>query len=323
MRRQHAKWYYVLAAIVGMAGCAAAPKPPTPAAPDFASALESLSNADSALVSINSPGQCCPKQNLPQFLGLECIGRGVLGLFDRIRNRLGMAFPGLEATPPLLAITDPANMTDDAPPAVKAAAEIKAEEDQAAQKIKALRYLATIGCGGCYPDVEDALIAAMEDCTEEVRYEAVRAVRATTGKRCCYCSCDSCCSEKIQNKLRELSNGQGCPCCIGEQSARVRRNARLALNACGPPVVYEEEEPEPEPEDIEGPQEGPAEGPEGEGADEGPVEELEPPADSVADGTDRNPTGPVIRAASAPATVTPPPARYSVRPEPLPPVTAK
>ena len=119
-----------------------------------------------------------------------------------------MAFPGLEAKPPLLAITDPANMTEDAPPADKAAAEIKTEEDQAAQKIKALRYLATIGCGGCYPDVEDALIAAMEDCTEEVRYEAVKAVRATTGKKCCYCSCDSCCSEKIQNKLRELANGQ-------------------------------------------------------------------------------------------------------------------
>ena len=92
-----------------------------------------------------------------------------MGLVDRIRNLLGMRFPGLEAKPPLLAITDPANMTEDSPPAVKAAAEIKAQEDQAAQKIKALRYLATIGCGGCYPDVEDAFLAALDDCTEEVK----------------------------------------------------------------------------------------------------------------------------------------------------------
>ena len=256
--------------LLGASGCAA-PAVPKPTPPnDLAQAVQSLANADNALVSIAPAAECCPKQNLPQFLGFECIYKGVACLFDGIRNRLGMAFPGLEAKPRLLAITDPANMSEDAPPAVQAAAEIKSEEDQAAQKIKAIRYLATIGCGGCYPDVEDALIAAMEDCTEEVRYEAVLAVRKTTCIKCCYCSCDACCTEKIQNKLRDLANGQPCPCCVGEQSARIRRQARLALAACGPPVVFEEPEPE-EPEPAPGPTEGPTEGPDGE--ESGPASE--------------------------------------------------
>ena len=64
-----------------------------------------------------------------------------------------MRFPGLEAKPPVLAITDPANLGEDASPAVQAAAKVKAEEDGAQQKIKALRYLATIGCGGSIPFV--------------------------------------------------------------------------------------------------------------------------------------------------------------------------
>lgn len=262
-------------------GCAAPPTPPTPPTPDLAGALQSLANADSALVSINAPAPCCDRQNLPQFLGVECVAKGVAGLVNRLRNRLGMAFPGLEAKPPVLAITDPANMSEDAPPAVKAAAGIKAEEDAAAQKIKAIRYLATIGCGGCYPDVEDALIAAMEDCTEEVRYEAVKAVRSTTCTSCCYCSCQACCTEKVQNKLRELAYDQPAPCCGGEPSARVRRQARLALAACGPPVIYEEPDA-PDEEPIEAPVEGP-DGP----PPPPPTEEEElPPADGVVEASD-------------------------------------
>jgi hypothetical protein len=178
---------------------------------------------------------------------------------------LGFLFPGLgdalQPGPPLLPITDPANLSPDAPPAVQTAAKIKAEEDQAAQKIQALRYLATIGCAGCYPGVDDALIAALEDCTEEVRYEAVLAIRKTAGCVCKCCNKKACCSEKIQKKLREIAfetDDSGCP---KEMSDRVRRQARLALAQCGPA------EPEPAPAQeapdlpTEGPSEGTAEGP--------------------------------------------------------------
>ena len=54
-------------------------------------------------------------------------------------------------------------MSEDASPAVKAAAEAKAEEDQAPQKAKAIRYLASLGCGKCYPDTEEALLADSTD----------------------------------------------------------------------------------------------------------------------------------------------------------------
>ncbi|MEN1678610.1 MAG: hypothetical protein AAGJ46_03390 [Planctomycetota bacterium] len=236
-------------ALAVLSGCASTPPvPPAPAGPDLASAIEAASKADTAIVAFDAPQPCCPKQTLPQFLGITGACDAILGVANNIRNRLGLLFPGLEAKPPVLAITDPANLAEGAPPAVKTAAEVKAQEDQAAQKIKALRYLATIGCGGCYENVEEAFLAALTDCTEEVRYEAVLAIRETTGKECCFCSHGACCSEKIQKKLRELAYDLKGPCCPTEPSARVRRQARLALQACGPATVVEEPEVEPEPE---------------------------------------------------------------------------
>ena len=69
-------------------------------------------------------------------------------------SRLGNSFnssgnyPGAEATPRLLPITDPQNLKSQNP-AIKAAAEIKMENDKAAQKIKAIKFLGTVGCGPC------------------------------------------------------------------------------------------------------------------------------------------------------------------------------
>ena len=50
----------------------------------------------------------------------------------------------LKKKPPLKPLADAANL-ESQNPAIKAAAEIKAEEDLAPQKVKAIRYLATIG----------------------------------------------------------------------------------------------------------------------------------------------------------------------------------
>lgn len=100
-------------------------------------------------------------------------------------NREGN-FPGCEKLPPLKKIADPANLASKNP-AIKKAAEIKAEEDLAKQKIKAIKYLAEIGCGGCYPGVAEALAASLDDCTEAVRYEAVKAILSTSA-----CGQDDC-----------------------------------------------------------------------------------------------------------------------------------
>jgi hypothetical protein len=138
-----------------------------------------------------------------------------------------------------------------AAPAVKCAAEIIAAEAEAPQKIDALRYLGKVGCTKCYPCVEEGLIAALDDCTEVVRYEAAKAIRATATEQCKCCQCTSCCTQKIYEKLYKVAydtDSRGCPV---ECSTRVRRVARQALCMCGGPNVTLEEPEEPTP--TEGP----------------------------------------------------------------------
>ena len=173
------------------------------------------------------------------------IGRAFCGLrilIGRIQARLGMRFPGLEGKPPLTAISDPANL-ESPTPAVKTAAEVKADEDAAPQKIKALRYLAGIGCTECYPDIEKAMRAALDDCTESVRYEAVKAIRKTAGDPCQACLATRCCKPEILKRLREMAYDMREGCCYKEPSSRVRRLARLVLAECNGAVIVEPAEP--------------------------------------------------------------------------------
>src|SRR6186713_873275 len=163
----------LLAVSTGCRAPAVAPAPAVPALPTSAAV------GGTSIVAISPPAQqCCPKQTLPQFLGLTGLSAGIHGLIDRIRNRLGSIFPGLEAKPEILALADPANL-ESPNPAVAAAAGVKAEEDGAAQKAKAIAYLASVGCAGCYPGIEEALLAALDDCTELVRFETAKALRST------------------------------------------------------------------------------------------------------------------------------------------------
>lgn len=283
MKRQKSTTYILACCALWLSGCAAPialPKPPgAPASP-----FNTTTNGNTTVVAVAPPAEaCCPHQTAPEFLGItQCVTATQIRCARGLAC-LGFLFPGLgsalEPTPPLLPITDPANLNSP-DPAIKAAAEIKSEEDSAPQKIAALRYLATIGCAGCYEGVEEAFIKSMEDCTEEVRYEAVLAVRATA------CSCDhcdkcsgggcrygSCCSAKIQKKLQDLAYGTDDDGCPKESSERVRRQARLALEQCGP-ALAEPEAPKPEPGPKEVPKETPQEPPkEAPPADAKPAEE--------------------------------------------------
>ncbi len=211
-------------------GCASAPKAALEAAGAPAPAL----NTGPSTIVVGQQ-KCCPKQTLPQFLGLTGLAAAGCDLLTQIRSRLGMLWPGLEPGAPLLPINDPANM-DSSNPAVAAAADAKAQEDGAQQKIKAFRYLATLGCGGCYPDIESALLAGLDDCTEEVRYEAALAIRKTGGTPCQFCRDQACCSPKVREKLKDIGFGvDETTQCFKEPSARVRRIARLGLDRCGGP----------------------------------------------------------------------------------------
>lgn len=161
------------------------------------------------------------------------IPQASYALHGNLINRRGN-FPGLEKKPPLLAIANPLNL-ESPNPAIKAAAEIKAEEDLKRQKIKALKYLGTLGCG-CYDKegkVEAAFLAGLDDCNEDVRKAAIEAIQEVTGGVCDGGCNNNCCTKAIQERLQDMAYGET-DGCWHEPSAEVRQMALAALTACPP-----------------------------------------------------------------------------------------
>jgi hypothetical protein len=168
-------------------------------------------------------------QTLWNFLG---IPQGMHKIRDAVVNTRGN-HPNWERKPPLKAIADPANL-ESPNPAIQAAAKIKADADLAPQKIKAIKYLATVACGCAKnkDDVKQALLGALDDCTEEVRYEAAIAFCEAAGNPCTVCNWSTCCDETVVKKLDNVAHGQDENGCWLEPSPRVRAAARNALRAC-------------------------------------------------------------------------------------------
>lgn len=164
---------------------------------------------------------------------------GITQSFQKVRdarvNRNGNN-PQREAKPPLKSIADPANLQSP-DPSVKAAALIKQDQDLAAQKIKAIKYLATQCCccdkyKGTPADPKMALLASLDDCTEQVRYAAAQALCQCAGSPCASCGKCGCCDPKIMNKLNKMANGQDDRGCWLEPSERVRGMATTSLEHC-------------------------------------------------------------------------------------------
>jgi hypothetical protein len=198
---------------------------------------------------------------------------GVTGAMNALGNAVNKSgnVPQLEPKPPLKRIADAANL-ESPTPAIKKAAEVKQAEDQARQKVKAVKYLAKMGCG-CYDEdgsISEALVAAMDDCTEAVRYETVNALyeqaRRVQGGECPTCS-GSCCNQDIVDKLWNLAYGYKDNGCCVESSERVREMAIRTMELCCPTqcesynnMQYEPEPVEPE-KNLEGPMDAPTESP--------------------------------------------------------------
>ena len=173
-----------------------------------------------------------PTPTLWSFLG---IPQAAKHLHETIPNRFGK-HPGLEKKPPLKPLAAAENLKSEVP-AIKKAAEMKQAEDMKAQKIKAVKYLASIGCG-CYNkdgSITDALVGALDDCTEEVRYETVLAIlEGAKGGACASCSQKSCCSKSLTKKLSDMAYERDDEGCYLEPSARIREAAVKALCTCCP-----------------------------------------------------------------------------------------
>jgi len=197
-------------------------------------------------------------------------------------NRRG-GRPERELKPPVKRIADPANLESEVP-AIKKAAEIKKAEDAKAQKIKAVRYLAeSAGCG-CYDEegeVTEALVAALEDCTEEVRFATVKALlaRAESQKKngpCSRCS-GGCCNQKLIDKLSSLVYDLDDKGCRVEPSERVRTTAKAVLQICCPAQCqnYYPQQAQPTPEPVAPPE------PQNKKNLEGPDEPMETEPEAV------------------------------------------
>ncbi len=205
---------------------------------------------DLALAQVGGPPT--PPPTLWNFMG---IPQGWRKLRGATSNRRGNN-PQREPKPPLKAIADPDNL-ESQDKSIKKAAEVKQAEDLKKQKIKAVKYLTKIGCG-CYDidgGVTEALVASAGDCTEEVRYETVKAISdAAEGECCSKCGKVCCCNKDIMTKLAAMAYERDDTGCYLEPSERVREAAAEALEICCPndtlpvivPEVKEEEAPDPE-----------------------------------------------------------------------------
>ena len=94
------------------------------------------------------------------------------------------------------------------------AAGIKAVELDAPNRIRAVQYMATLDCV-TYPQAQEMLIQVMqEDPIEDVRYEAVMAIRMMLTRRCSNmdgeCECESCSVRKkaVKETKKHSKHGQ-------------------------------------------------------------------------------------------------------------------
>lgn len=147
--------------------------------------------------------------------------------------------PQRERPPLTKPLNDPVFLEEGAPEILKKAAEVKQAEDLKVQKIKAVKYLTTIGCG-CYDlddSITEALIEAAGDCTEEVRMATMEALLgAACGQGCAKCGTKGCCKEAMLMKLYKMAYERDDKGCYLEPSAPVRAAAKKALKACCPGV---------------------------------------------------------------------------------------
>lgn len=112
------------------------------------------------------------------------------------------------------------------------AAGIRAVQLDAPNRVKAAAYLGTVDCA-TYPQAQDMLIATMfEDPQEEVRYEAVMALRTMLTRGCSNmnteCECESCANKKQIARESEKHAKQGQKALIAEAKGPAKKAAREA-----------------------------------------------------------------------------------------------
>lgn len=162
--------------------------------------------------------------------------------------------------------------------------QLKKEQMKAKLKVQAIKYLAKLDCQ-CYPEIVDELLNSLEDCSEEVRYAAVKALRNDCGKKhdcilhckktnncatcnpcsgnnCPECECSGCaCQKKVIDKLNAHLLARDEFGCLKEKSDRIRRLMTEIIEEClvkhqphpgvmEPPADSDEQKIKPDPDPI-------------------------------------------------------------------------
>jgi hypothetical protein len=236
----------------------------------IASAFESPAASSSAVAGAGTP------RTLWSFLGCDSLRQTAKGICQLpacktlnsticgpLTAALGLN-PNVPAVPPVVGPLPGAAACAGPPGPVQTAAAIAAQQQGTAQKVAAIRYLATVDCL-CYPEVVHTLLASLDDCAEPVRYEALLALRKNCGSRCACCcdprtstTCPSCqCQVSVISRLSDLLLERDIHNEYRERSDRVRQLAKTMLCeclACRPvaepdnPLVATRAKPDPTPE---------------------------------------------------------------------------
>lgn len=151
--------------------------------------------------------------------------------------------PATASPPPAAAAAPEADAAPPPQPPAELTAQIAAASDPAteATKIEALRFLARQDCA-CYPETIDTILAALDDCSEAVRYAALRALWHSQNTAVCvicrqrhrgavaYYSCP--CEIKTITRVSQLLLDRDHYSRLREGSPRVRNLARIILTEC-------------------------------------------------------------------------------------------
>ena len=204
---------------------------------------------------ITGPTQGQP--SLAGFLGLPTLNQSRDNSVNANGNK-----PQKERMDPLKRIADPANAQSDNA-AIAKAAKVKQQQDLRCQKLKAIKYLATIGCS-CYDkdgEITKALQASLTDCDEEVRLATVQAVMTTASDGPCeQCGSSSCCKKPIVEQLSKMAWEVDDKGCWIEPSERVRKLAARAAEMCCPFQETQMQQTTPIPKVDTNPEPAPLEG---------------------------------------------------------------
>jgi hypothetical protein len=208
--------------------------------------------------SVTVSNKCC---SIWDFLGVAQFGNFVNNqicktqLFTGMNTLLGPLGRALGLGPSLLS-----DKFAKGGGAMALANQLKKEEKKVPLKVRAIKYLGTLDCQ-CYPEIVDALLASLDDCSEKVRYAALEALHHKCGdKGCCLhlhkhkeqancgscgtcdtctngncppCDCAGCaCQKKVIERLNQLLLARDEFGCLKEKSQRVRSLATLMIEEC-------------------------------------------------------------------------------------------